>query len=178
MRIVISVPFSRKAARPDPGLPTPKPRRRRKKNLVPLGPLVWKKTLTSTDAQRQTGNPTGDLRLTKAGYKVDGVLIDHTRYFRDEVFVACEWVVESSTPLVEVATVMLAVHILGVDYGVVPLLVSHKPSGEAGQHNYTTGLRWGPLLGVLRGQRNLTGRTLSLYAPALSADDPFVVTVT
>ena len=41
------------------------------------------------------------------------------------------------------------VFIDGVDQGVHDLKVQDKPSGEAGQHNYTSGLHWGPLVPIL-----------------------------
>ena len=34
--------------------------------------LLWQKVLTLTDAQRQKGNPTGNLRLTQARFEKNG----------------------------------------------------------------------------------------------------------
>ena len=53
--------------------------------------LMWRKTLSRTDAQRQKGNQTGDLRLTQARFEYRGKRIDQTKYFRYEVFGDGEW---------------------------------------------------------------------------------------
>jgi hypothetical protein len=37
----------------------------------------------------------------------------------------------------------MRIFIRGQDYGIRNFEISHKPSGEAGQANYTTILRWG-----------------------------------
>ena len=42
------------------------------------------------------------------------------------------------------------------------LKIRHKPSGEAGQHNYTTLISWGELSNAIK-ERNLTNRLLNLY---------------
>ena len=122
----------------------------------------WQKKLSATDAQRQTGNTTGDVRLTQAGWKVNGRQIDQTTYFRNEVFRQANWHRKNAS--VEEATVTFAVRILGTDYGLHRLVVSHKPSGEASQGNYTTGIQWGDLMTVTK-QTDLTGRTLRLFDP-------------
>lgn len=171
------LPFTRSAIHPPQAIAKPRGRGHRQTPPVELLTLVWRKTLSRTDAQRQEGNPTGDLRLTRANFRVRGSLIDNTKYFRNDVFACSEWLIESQHPLVEVASVDVAVFILGVSYGVLPLLVSHKPTGEAGQHNYTTGLRWGVLLSVLRNKLDLTGRVLNLHAPSASTGEPFVLTI-
>lgn len=55
---------------------------------------VWEKhNLPKSDTQQpsEKSNPTCNLRLSQAGYKVNGQKIDQTTYFRDEVFSECEW---------------------------------------------------------------------------------------
>lgn len=50
---------------------------------------VWEKhNLPKSDTQQpsEKSNPTCNLRLSQAGYKVDGQKIDQTTYFRNEVF--------------------------------------------------------------------------------------------
>ena len=145
----------------------------------PRGPLVWRKVeLSRTDAQRQVGNPTGDLRLTQAKFEVGGGVIDQTRYFRHEVFGEGDWTLERQSPRVETADFVFDVTILGDRLGPMMLAVSHKPTGEAGQGNYTTGVRWGPLLDILAHQIDVTGKTLSLYGPPRGAKDPFFIEIT
>ena len=53
--------------------------------------------------------------------------------------------------------------IRGTDYGIHNFELSHKPSGEAGQHNYTTILRWGREFNQIIARENLTGAIFSLY---------------
>jgi hypothetical protein len=63
----------------------------------------------------------------------------------------------------------------GEEIGVHEMTISHKPSGEAGQNNYTTMLHWGDNLSVLlRKEHDITGKTLRLYAPA-APGMPFVL---
>jgi len=124
------------------------------------GKLRWQKVLSATDAQRQYGNPTGDIRLTQAKWTENGRRIDQTTYFRNVVFRQENW--QRKNADVEEATVEFVVNIMGVDYGRHKLVVSHKPSGEASQSNYTTGIQWGELMSVTQ-QNDLTGRTLQLF---------------
>jgi len=125
------------------------------------GILVWQKILSRTDAQRQKGHPTGDIRLTQAK-KDNPRHIDQTTYFRNEVFGKAKW--HRKNAEVKEATVAFYVNILGIDYGRHNLVVSHKPSGEAKQGNYSTGIRWGDLMPITK-QTDLTGRTLRLFDP-------------
>ncbi|MCX6903279.1 MAG: hypothetical protein NTW03_07340, partial [Verrucomicrobia bacterium] len=54
------------------------------------------------------------------------------------------------------------------------LEISHKPSGEAGQGNHTTILRWGREFRPTIVQENVTGAVLSLYETP-DADAPFLL---
>lgn len=56
--------------------------------------------------------------------------------------------------------------IRGMDYGIHNFEVSHKPSGEAGQDNYTTILRWGREFTPIIQREDVTGAVLSLYETA------------
>lgn len=135
--------------------------------------LVWKKKLSRTDAQRQKGNQTGDLRLTQANFKQRGRVIDQTKYFRYEVFAEGDWNEPNKPPqgikgaytYREVATILFRVNIEGERRTRLCYLdVSHKKSGEAGQGNYTTGIRWGAVLThVLRERIDVSGMFLELY---------------
>ena len=134
--------------------------------------LMWRKTLSRTDAQRQKGNQTGDLRLTQARFEYRGKRIDQTKYFRYEVFGGGEWTEPNRPPqgikkpytYREVSTFVFKIMIEGEKERLMEMEVSHKKSGEAGQGNYTTGIRWGPVMvHKLRERVNITGMVLSLY---------------
>ncbi len=139
------------------------------------GNLIWDKVLTASDVlYRQAGantNPTGGLRLTKSTWD-----IDPTTYFRNEVFANFTWTQLRPTPFVEGAVVRFKVEILGADSGEWRLTVRHKPSGEAGQHNYTTSISWGEL-GRLIESQDLRGKRLKLYEPAQGTNEPFFIEI-
>jgi HKD family nuclease len=138
------------------------------------GGFLWSKILTRSDALqvRPGTNPTGGLRLTQADHA-----IDQTTYFRQNIFGKLVWTVEKTTPFVEVANVQCYVKILGRDTGIHRLTLRHKPSGEAGQGNYTTLLSWGTF-GIEITKTNLAGRTLNLYAPPPAQNEPFYIDIT
>lgn len=142
-----------------------------------LGELLWqKKRLPASDVQRQKGNVTGGLRLVQAKWKVLDNFIDQTTYFRNDVFGYLVWSVWKEKPYSERAEADFDVYILGKNYGVHQLIISHKPSGEAGQHNYTTILHWSGLAETIR-QLNLVGKTFNLYAPNDSQTEIFTIEV-
>jgi hypothetical protein len=143
-------------------------------NSATHGPQRWEKLLTATDAQRQKGNPTGDIRLTASKWEEGGSLIDHTKYFRHDLFGGFTWTQKNKW--VEEASIPVDLTILGKHYGVLELTVSHKPKGEAGQRNYTTGIQWGKLSRITK-QKNLKGRTLKLFGPPKGATEPFFIEV-
>jgi HKD family nuclease len=147
--------------------------------LLNHGDLLWQKIdLPSSDAQQPNkGNPTGGLRLTQAGWTVNGTVIDQTTYFRNDVFGNLKWGVWKTEPYRENAVTSFVVYILGTDCGIHNLTISHKPSGEAGQGNYTTILHWGDLVETIR-QANIIGKTLSLYAPPSGQIEPYTIEIT
>jgi HKD family nuclease len=162
------------------------PRRTQRSNSIPIEPspqnitmdLVWQKTnLPASDVQRQTGNVTGGLRLTQARWSVNDNPIDQTTYFRNEVFGNLVWREWRTTPYSERTEADFDINILGESYGIHQLMISHKPSGEAGQHNYTTILHWGELGDIIR-ELNLIGRTFSLYSPPSGEIEPFTIHIT
>jgi hypothetical protein len=109
---------------------------------------------------------------------VNGLEIDHTTYFRMTVFGALNWTVGNIPPKArEAVQVQFHVSIRGKDYGVNSLTLSHKPTGEAGQRNYTTMLHWGPVANTIR-QLNLVGATFSLLAPPLGQASPYFIEIT
>ncbi|MCB9602144.1 MAG: hypothetical protein H6722_10090 [Sandaracinus sp.] len=93
----------------------------------------------------------------KAGYP-----IDQTKFFRYQVFGNLIWSTQSDGH--EEASGNFQVAILGHQYGIHSLTLSHRPDGHAGQQNYTTGLRWGSFTAVLRTQVDVTKRELRLYS--------------
>ncbi|MCK8491771.1 phospholipase D-like domain-containing protein [Spirosoma sp. RP8] len=126
--------------------------------------LVWQmKNVPGSSVQVTKSaktNPTGMLRLVQADFRVDGTIIDHTSYFRSDVFNTLLWV--SETEKTEIAIGKFRVSILGNFIGEHPLRIRHKPSGESGQGNYTTGLSWGAIGKTIQ-ENNLAGRTIKLY---------------
>ncbi len=117
------------------------------------------------------------LRLVQAKWKVSGLFIDQTTYFRKDIFGHLIWSTWKTKPYSEKAETSFDVYILGESYGVHELMVSHKPSGEASQHNYTTILHWGELAETIR-QLNLVGKTFNLYSPPEGqTTGPFIIEI-
>lgn len=126
--------------------------------------LVWQRVGLPASSVQQAGagtNPTGGLRLVQARYQAAGAPIDQTSYFRETLFGHLVWHEASHHPFVEITTVLFQVAILGEELGDIPLSVRHKPSGEAGQHNYTTSISWGSLGKAIQ-EANLVGKTVRL----------------
>jgi hypothetical protein len=95
-----------------------------------------------------------------------GQLIDQQTYFRN-LFRDFHWEPEpGKREGQEHAFVPFRIFIRGQDYGVRHLEVSHKPSGEAGQGNSPTVLRWGRGFNPIIRELNLTGTVFSLYETA------------
>ncbi len=132
----------------------------------PSGVLVWRKTLPQTDAlQVNAGSHhVGGVRLTQARFEnPPGQRIDQTTYFR-RLFVDYHWEREPDRHRDQEHTfVPMRIIIRGRDYGIHNFEISHKPSGEAGQDNYTTILRWGREFNPIVLRENLTGTIFSLY---------------
>lgn len=130
------------------------------------GKLVWtRKKLPSSSVQGGGlgTNPTGGLRLVQDDFISQGSKIDQTRYFRN-MFSKYTWRKVRTTPYVEAAIVPFEITIKEVFHGKFDLEVRHKPSGEAGQHNYTTSISWG-IVGSFISKANLIDSQLDLYAP-------------
>jgi len=149
-----------------------------KGDIAAFGELVWsKRKLSSSDTQfaKEGTKPTGALRLVQSGFEVDEHIIDQTVYFRNTLFGRFEWKKVTDNPFVEVAKIPFVAVINGGNSGEFRLEVRHKPSGEAGQGNYTTSISWGELGGIIRNS-NLIGAQLDLYAP-LHEGDPFIIKI-
>jgi hypothetical protein len=132
------------------------------------GPLVWAKpNLPTSDLQLLThGHNPGVLRLTQAGFQVNGQTINQTTYFRNVIFRGLAWAVDPNDPGKEMADVQISLVIAGVYVGDFDLHLSHKLAWAAGQGNYTTGLHWDGAVGHIS-KPGLLGRTLRIYAPSL-----------
>lgn len=145
----------------------------------PEGVLVWRKKLPRTDAlqTREGSHHVGGVRLTQAKFEdAPGHVIDQTTYFR-KLFSDFAWEQERGGYADQERTfIPMRVFIRGRDYGIRIFEISHKPSGEAEQANYTTILRWGGDFTPTVAKLNLTGSTLSLYE---TEDDkvPFLVEI-
>jgi hypothetical protein len=132
----------------------------------PAGVLVWRKRLPKTDALQvvEGSHHVGGVRLTQARFETPlGQRIDQTTYFR-RLFADYNWEPEPGRHSDQEHTfVPMRVIIRGTDYGIRNFEISHKPSGEAGQDNYTTILRWGREFSPTVLRENLTGLVFSLY---------------
>lgn len=155
-------------------LQLPEPQKEQETNLAaprPDGVLVWRKELPQSDAL-QVGEGTahvGGVRLTQARFEnPPGQRINQTSYFRS-LFADYHWEPETGRHRdvsQEHAFVPMRIIILGNDYGIRNFEISHKPSGEAEQGNYTTILRWGREFNPIIQEADLTGAILSLYETA------------
>lgn len=136
-------------------------------SVIPhYGQLVWAKpNLPKTDLQLNQGHAPGVLRLTQAGYQVNGQVIDQTTYFRNQVFVQLNWTFDQAANK-EVSIAPVSLIVAGVYVGDFDLPLSHKAAWEAGQGNYTTGLHWDEATDHIR-RPGLFKRTLRLYEPAM-----------
>jgi HKD family nuclease len=132
------------------------------------GVLVWRKILTKSDALqvREGTAHVGGVRLTQAKFENPlGQRIDQTSYFR-RLFADYHWEHESGRHRdqdQEHTFVPMHIVIRGIDYVIHNFEISHKPSGEAGQDNYTTILRWGHEFNPIVARENLAETVFSLY---------------
>jgi HKD family nuclease len=148
---------------------------------IPDGVLVWRKILTASDAlQVQQGtHHVGGVRLTQAHFENPlGQVIHQTTYFR-QLFDDYDWEPEPGSRHrdQEHTFIRMRIIILGEDLGTRNIEISHKPSGEAGQDNYTTILRWGRSLISIIEHANLTGRVFSIFETT-DDDVHFLITIT
>ena len=139
--------------------------------LRPIGVLVWRKFLTPSEALQVNDGTAhvGGVRLTQARFEnPTGQRIDQTSYFR-RIFADYHWEPETGRHRggdQEHSFVPIHIIIRGVDHGTHNFEISHKPSGEAEQGNFTTTLRWGREFNPIIQQDDLTGAIFSLYETA------------
>lgn len=150
----------------EPQLPESKEQLRRVTAPRPSGVLVWRKTLPQTDALQvnEGSHHVGGVRLTQAKFEdPSGQRIDQTTYFR-RLFADYRWENEPGRHGDQEHTfVRMRIVIRGRDYGIRNFEISHKPSGEAGQDNYTTIMRWGRDFSPIVLREKLTDGVFSLY---------------
>src|SRR5690606_35956680 len=116
-------------------------------------------------------------RLTQARFEDSrGRPIDQTTYFR-QLFADYNWEPETGRrPDQERTFVPMRIVIRGNDYGVRNFEIGHKPSGEAGQANYTTILRWGREFTPIVQREKLTDAIFSLYE-VTNSDVDFLIEI-
>ncbi|HTB52904.1 MAG TPA: phospholipase D family protein [Ferruginibacter sp.] len=129
--------------------------------------LLWQKlSLSRSDAQYVPvgTNGTGNLKLSQAGFRLNGALINHNTYFRNQVFQNLSWARTKSTSTTYEETICnFDVTILGTSYGIQPMKLSYDPIRISNQANTPSWLHWGNTLMTILQQTNVTGRTLNLY---------------
>lgn len=131
------------------------------------GDLVWKKrSLSRSDAQvvNQKSNPTGNLKLSQAFFKVKSKKIDQKTYFRNDIFDQLTWIktkVNSSS--YEEAQCSFDITILGNHIGTFILKLSHDSVRVAGQGNTPTWLHWGNNLMPFLQKNDITNKSFNLY---------------
>lgn len=152
-------------------------------NLIPEKPqgvLVWRKPLSKSDALnvRPGSHPKGQVVMAQADFEnPPGTLIDQTTYFRN-LFRDFDWELEPGKHRNQEHTfIPMRIFIRQRDYGIRNFEISHKPSGEAGQRNSPTGLRWGGEFNRIVRGLHLTGAIFSLYETP-DADAPFLIEIT
>ncbi|MFN8306119.1 MAG: phospholipase D family protein [Ferruginibacter sp.] len=129
--------------------------------------LVWQKlSLSRSDAQFVPAgtNGTGNLKLSQAGFRLNGLLINHNTYFRNQVFQNLSWAKTKPTSTTYEETICnFDITILGTSHGIQPIKLSYDPIRISNQANTPSWLHWGNTLMTLLQQTNVTGRTLNLY---------------
>jgi hypothetical protein len=147
---------------------------------IQRGALVWRKPLSASDAlqiQNPRTNTVAEVRFAQAGFEnPPGEVIDNTRYFRN-LFRDFEWELTGGRHADQEYTfVPFRIIIRGRDYGIRNFKISHKPTGEAGQGNITTTLKWGADFTPIVRQEDLTDAVFSLYE-APDTDAPFLIEI-
>lgn len=125
----------------------------------------WGKKLTDSDAQRKkSGNQRGAITLVQGDYRG---LIDHTTYFRNELFGQATWSSDTARTgqPIEKATIPMNVIIDGTDHGTLNLEVTNASNREARQNNYTAELHIEPIGAILR-RVSISGKQLDIFLDA------------
>lgn len=129
--------------------------------------LVWQKlSLSRSDAQFVPAgtNGTGNLKLSQAGFRLNGLLIIYNTYFRNQVFQNLSWAKTKPTSTTYEETICnFDITIMGTSYGIQPIKLSYDPIRISNQANTPSWLHWGNTLMTILQQTNVTGCTLNLY---------------
>lgn len=115
----------------------------------------WWKKMSSSDAQRPPrpdSNVTGKLRLTQRPHP-----IDHTTYFRHELFGELTWTSRDDTSGTEFVIISMEFMVDGESQGVEQFMIDHNQRRVAGQGNVPTVLAWGPRASRLLRSGNYVG---------------------
>ena len=123
--------------------------------------LTWWKRLAPTDALRNPGNPRAYVQLTRSGHA-----IDHTMWFRHELFVDASWA-PAPRGGGEDALIDFDVTFLGVRMGVNQLRVTCLARRAAHHRFPTTRLYWNTALRSLLGANDCTSKYLVLTCDSL-----------
>ena len=122
--------------------------------------LRWCKRLSASDALQTSGgtNPTGKLRLGRAGHD-----IDQNTWFRHVMFANQTWVaVNRGAKRYEAAHIPFNVKMGRARASKRTLLVDHAPHRAAGQHNVVTVLSWGTETAQWLREHSQTGKWVSI----------------
>jgi len=129
--------------------------------------LVWqKRSLSKSDAQvvNQKSNPTGNLKLSQAFFKIKSKKIDQKTYFRNHIFDRLTWIkTKANSTTYEEAQCSFDITILGNHVGTFVLKLSHDSVRVAGQGNTPTWLHWGNNLMPFLQKNDITNKSFNLY---------------
>lgn len=122
--------------------------------------LRWCKQLSASDALQtsQGTNPTGKLRLGRAGQD-----IDQTAWFRHDLFGNRTWIAEIRRgKRYETAHIPFNVQMPSARFGEKTLLIDHALHRAASQHNVVTVLSWGADLSQWLREHSQKGKWVSI----------------
>lgn len=130
--------------------------------------LVWQKlSLSKSDAQYVPDGtqPTYNLKLSQAKFKISDKIIDQKTYFRNIVFKNLDWAKTKASNLnYEETKCNFEVIILGKSLGLQELKISHDLNRVSGQGNTPTWLHWNDKLFTNFQESSIAGKILKLYA--------------
>jgi len=136
-------------------------------DIIQESQLVWKSgPLTERDLNIPRGsntNATGSMLLKKG----QTVGIDQRHYFREVVFASLPWANDTkpSSSHLERATAFFHFIIDGVDYGALPLIITHNTKMDTKtylQNNSMTSLSWGKAKNLIA-KESLINKIATLY---------------
>lgn len=146
--------------------------------------LIWEKSnLPQSDAQQVAAGSavTGVIRLSDAGFELDGNPIDRNTYFRNDIFGGLNWTNKTRLlkPPLQEATAQFDITVLDIGLGIHNLRISHDPARIAGQGNVPTTIHWGRNSAVINylKQHDVTGSTFKLFSP-LTGSQVFRISIT